>query len=60
MNDIFNRINSVKTMPELDAIRPEVVQAMEEGGKDRFESVQTAFRKKKNKLQRIPLAERTW
>ncbi len=59
MNDIIKKINECKTMPELDSLRLEVVSEMKKG-KDHFNKVQTAFRKKKNKLKRIPLADRDW
>ena len=56
----ISKINQVKTMPELDALRGETVEAMQSGGKEAFELVQNAFRKKKNKLNRIPLSQRDW
>lgn len=60
MNDIIQKLENVKTMPELDALRHETVKAMESGNKENFETIQNAFRKAKNRLRRIPLRERTW
>ena len=64
MAAIFDKLKAVKTMPELDAMRVEVVAAMTEAGKERgqdgFKEVQNAFIKAKNRLTRIPLRDRTW
>ena len=57
---IFNKLKHVKTMPELDALRGEVVAQMESGGRAEFEMAQKAFIKAKNRLKRIPLKDRTW
>ena len=54
----ISKINQAKTMPELDELRKETAEAMMSGGKETFELVQNAFRKKKNKLKRIPLSQR--
>lgn len=45
-------------MPELDAIRMEIVTATK--GFEARETLQNAFVRQKNKLNRIPLSERTW
>jgi hypothetical protein len=59
--NILEKLKGVKTMPELDALRIETVEAMESDGTLKtFEKVQTAFRKAKNRLRRIPLKDRTW
>lgn len=61
--DIFARLAATKTMPELDAMRLETVAAMKEAEKVEpggFQRVQNAFIKAKNRLQRIPLKDRTW
>lgn len=64
MSDIFERLSAVKTMPELDALRKDVVAEMDAAAKARgpegFYEVQNAFIKAKNRLKRIPLRERTW
>jgi hypothetical protein len=58
---IFEKLKAVKTKPELDALRPETVVAMEaDGTQETFEKVQKAFIKARNKLLRIPLKDRTW
>lgn len=59
---IFDKLLAVTTMPELDALRMECVQAMDTeaaAGRDPT-IVQKAFIKAKNKLQRVPLRERSW
>ena len=58
--EIIRRLSEVKTMPELDDMREEVAKAMIGHGEDVFHKVQDAFRKAKNRLQRVPLRERTW
>lgn len=59
--DIIKKLSAVKTMPELDALRIETVQAMQSDGTTvTFETVQAAFRKIKNRLRRIPIRDRTW
>lgn len=58
-NELTQKINEVKTMPELDALRGDVV-SMIKLGKEAFEKNQTAFRKAKNRLVRIPLRDRNW
>lgn len=59
--DVLTRIETVQTMPELDALRTEVVQAIHAGGtEEAFDRLQGAFIKAKNRLERIPMSERTW
>ena len=53
--DLIEKIKNCKTIPELDALRLDVVK-----DKQNFIINQKAFRKMKNKLLRIPLKERTW
>jgi len=53
MSDIFEKLKDVKTRSELDAMRVEVVEAMQaDGTKQTFESVQDAFIKAKNRVRR--------
>lgn len=59
MNKFIKRIEACKTMPELDSLRLELVQAGKENP-DSFRTLQDAFVKKKNQLTRIPLRDRTW
>ena len=48
-------------MPELDALRIAVVRATEAcSTTDEMREIQTAFIKAKNRLRRIPLADRNW
>ena len=54
------KLRATTTMPELDDLRTETVEAMQSGGKATFERVQNEFRKAKNSLKRIPLKDRTW
>jgi len=58
--NIYEKLKNVKTMPELDALRLETVQEMRNLGVERYRGVQVAFIKAKNRLQRIPLRDRTW
>ena len=59
--NILDKLLEVKTMPELDALRIETVEAMQaDGTSETFESVQNAFIKAKNRLRRIPLSQRSW
>jgi hypothetical protein len=57
---IFEKLKEVKTMPDLDALRGEVVKQMESGGEAEFLAAQKAFIKAKNRLKRIPLKDRAW
>jgi len=52
---MLDKIKNCKTMPELDALRLEIVKDMEH-----FEANQKAFIKKLNQLKRVPLKERNW
>jgi hypothetical protein len=54
---IYKKLREVKTMPELDALRPEVLSVMNGGD---FNKAQKAFIKAKNRLKRIPLKYRNW
>ncbi|WP_340398085.1 hypothetical protein NST50_15365 [Paenibacillus sp. FSL E2-0202] len=59
MEELLKRIKECNTMPELDAMRLELVKA----GKafpESFQTMQQAFIKKKNQLNRIPLSQRSW
>lgn len=61
MKTIFEKLAAAKTMPELDALRRETIAAMSEAdGQESFERVQKAFIQAKNRLQRVPLKDRTW
>ena len=61
MSDIFEKLKAVKTMSELDRLRIETVEAMEDDSTpETFEKVQAAFIKAKNRLRRIPLKNRSW
>jgi len=51
----IEKIKKTKTMPELDSLRLEIVK-----DKDNFIENQKAFIAQKNKLKRIPLADRAW
>jgi hypothetical protein len=63
-SELFDKLRDVKTMPELDALRLDVVTVMTEagkrGGENAFKNVQNEFIRAKNRLQRIPLRDRTW
>jgi len=58
--ELIKKLSAVKTMPELDALREETVKAMMGGTEKTFVSIQAAFRKAKNRLERIPLRDRNW
>lgn len=50
---IYEKLKAVQTKSELDAMRKEVVEAMQsDGTRETFESVQDAFRKAKNRIKR--------
>lgn len=60
-SELLTKLKDVQTMPDLDALRPDTVKAMQaDGTKETFDRVQGAFRKAKNRLRRIPLSQRTW
>lgn len=57
--DVIERLKTVQTMRELDAMRGEVVKAMEADGTEwTFYRVKKAFISAKNRLERIPLRNR--
>lgn len=59
--EIIGKLRNVKSMPELDGMRLDTVRAMQDGGdKEKFARIQNAFRKAKNRLERIPLRNRNW
>lgn len=59
--EILKELANVKTMPELDELRIKTVKAMQsDGTPETFYKIQKAFKKAKNKLQRVPMSERTW
>ncbi len=58
--EIEEKIKSCKSIPELDALRLDVVKSMQDDGGSRFYDLQSIFIKQKNKLLRIPLSKRTW
>ena len=58
--EILNKINSCKTVPELDNLRLEVTTEMTSNDGKNFKLIQNAFIKKLNKLKRIPLRDRNW
>lgn len=57
--DIERRLKAVATMPELDAMRIEVVGAMK-ASPEAFERIQRAFIAAGDRLRRIPLKDRSW
>lgn len=60
-DELIGRLKSVKTKPELDALRMEVVDAIHsEGTEEAFDQLQGAFIKAVHRLRRIPLRDRTW
>lgn len=60
MEKLINKIENCKTMPELDSLRMECVRFGKENGTEGFLKIQKVFIKQKNKLQRVPLSERSW
>lgn len=59
--ELLQKLKTVQTMSELDALRRDTFIAMEsDGTKETFDRVQSAFRKAKNRLRRIPLSKRNW
>lgn len=59
MKELIQKIKECKTMPELDDMRLELVTAGS-GDQETFKKLQDAFKSQKNKLNRVPLSERTW
>ena len=55
MKELLSKIQSCKTMPELDELRLVIVR-----DKENFVENQMAFRKKLNQLKRVPSKDRTW
>jgi hypothetical protein len=59
--DVMERLKTVKTMPELNAMRLDCVRAGEASGSvEVARQIQQAFIKAKNRLERIPWRERAW
>lgn len=59
--ELLQRLKEVKTMPNLDAMRLECVRVGEASGSvEVARRIQKAFIKAKNRLQRVPLRDRTW
>ena len=56
--ELLTKLDATKTMPELDALRMDTAQAMNNATAEEFDRVQGAFRKAKNRLQRIPWSQR--
>ena len=59
-NEIVKKLRAVKTIPKLNELRMETVKAMQEDGNKKFYSIQKEFTKARNRLERIPLRDRTW
>lgn len=59
VNALLDKIKAADTMPKLDDMRLELVQAGKQSPDD-FRTLQDAFIKQKNKLQRVPLRDRAW
>jgi hypothetical protein len=59
MKELLKKIKNCNTMPELDALRLELVEAGH-ASPDNFRTMQAEFIKKKNQLARIPLSQRSW
>jgi len=57
---MIQELRDVKTMPGLNNLRGKTFEAMGSGSKETFDLVQGEFRKAKNRLERIPLSQRTW
>lgn len=60
MIEIIEKLQNVKTMPELDELRSETTKCMMEAGENGFRVIQKEFIKAKNRLLRIPLSQRNW
>lgn len=59
MNELIKKIELCQKMSELDALRMECVTTGKSDA-ETFQTIQKAFIKKKNQLNRIPLFERNW
>ena len=57
--DLLEKIIKCETMPQLDAMRMELVVAGK-GNPDMARTLQAAFIRQKNRLKRIPLKDRNW
>ena len=57
-NETISKIQSTKTMPELDDLRKEVAVILTDTDRATFDQVQGAFRKAKNRLNNIPFSQR--
>jgi hypothetical protein len=53
--NIFELLESVKTMEELDALRKESYEEMSKSDKDRWHAIQTAFKEAKWKVQMMAM-----
>lgn len=58
--EILSKIKTCDTMPKLDELRKECVIAMTDSKGENFHTIQNAFIKQKNKLERIPIMQRNW
>ena len=56
--ELLENFITVDTMPKLDDLRKETATAMMAGDEETFDRVQGAFRKAKNRLQRVPWSKR--
>ena len=57
--ELLEKLCTVDTMPKLDELRPVTVEAMQaDGTNETFDRIQGAFRKAKNRLERVPWSER--
>lgn len=57
--ELIEKLRTVDTMPKLDELRMATFQAMQaDGSSETFDRVQSAFRKAKNRLRRVPYSER--
>jgi hypothetical protein len=56
--ELLAALKATETMPELDALRGETGRLMVSHGQDRFDMIQGAFRKAKNRIKRVPLRDR--
>ena len=57
-HELLDALRSVDTMPKLDDLRKETAKLMMADDKATFDRVQGAFRKAKNRLNRVPYSER--
>ena len=59
-SEFVSKLRSAKTMPEVDAMRGPIADAMPTMDRADFERVQGEFRKALNRMRRIPRRDRTW